>query len=147
MISIFRIEHRETHVGFFETPTPYTQALAEKACKIRYLKAPSDDGLFMVSIPKAHVFGSSTIKALKRWIFLGDTFKSNEEIVYVLRDLGFVLAEFLVEDGAYRESWSKLQVCFDANACRREGLVEYRNLNELLTAPPLIYNIYALGLD
>ena len=147
MISIYRVEHRESRVGLFETRDPYTQALARKACKIRYLKAPGDDGLHLVGLPKSYVFGSSSIPALKRWVFLGDSFKANEQIIQKLHELGFALAEFLVEEGGYRESATKLQAAFDADTCRQKGLVEYRNLAELLVAPPLIYNIYALGLD
>ena len=139
MIPVYRIEHRDTHIGFFETNDPYTQELSKKACAIRYLKAPGDDGLYLVSIPRFYVFGSSTIKALKRWVFLGDNLKENDEIVFALRDRGFVLAEFLVNDDKYVEGWSKLQLLFDADECRREGLVEYRDMTELLVESPLVF--------
>lgn len=145
MIEIFRVEHKDTHIGPFQTSDPYLQELAKTAGEIRYLRNPYDDGLGLAWIPWAYVFGSPSLNALKRWVFLGGTFDANEAIVRELAKRGFVVAEYLVEEGDYRDSFSKLQVAFDAITAREEGLVRYHEMSMLLASSPLVFCVNDLS--
>lgn len=139
VIEAFRIEHRVTHIGPFQTPDPYLQELATKAGSVSYLKNPYDDGLGLAWIPWTFVFGSPSLDTLKRWVFLGGTFDSNEAIVRELKARDFVVAEYLVEEGSFRSSFSGLQLAFDARTAREDGLVQYHDMTVLLARSPLVF--------
>lgn len=141
MIEVFRVEHRKTHIGPFQTPDPYLQELATKAGSISYLKNPYDDGLGLAWIPWTFVFGSPSLNALKRWVFLGGTYDTNETIVKELQARDFVVAEYLIEEGDYRQGFSGLQVAFDAYHAREDGLVQYHDMPMLLEQSPLVFCI------
>jgi hypothetical protein len=139
VIEVFRVEHRDTHIGPFQTPDPYLQELAKAAGNIAYLRNPYDDGLGLAWIPWTFVFGCPSLNALKRWVFLGGTFDSNEEIVRELAARDFVVAEYLVEDGNYRTGFSGLQLAFDARTARDDGLVRHHEMKMLLAQSPLVF--------
>lgn len=133
MLEVYRVEHKTTRMGPFQTPSPFTQRLAELANNCGQLKSPGTDGLPLGNIPFFFVFGSPGLPALRRWLLLGDTPEENAQIVATLDELGFVLAEYLVEEDSYLMGLSKLQVAFDADACREESLVNYHPLQQMLS--------------
>lgn len=141
MYQVFRIEHKTTRVGPFQTNDPFTQGLAQRATQSRYLRCPGDDGLSLANIPWHYVFGCPSLETLKRWFFLGRTVEENEAIVQELDTRGFVLREYLVEDDVIFFGRSHLQVVFDASHCRREGLVEQHSLAALLQSSPFVLDV------
>lgn len=141
MIQIYRIEHVVTKVGPFQTSDVFTQDLAKKAGISRYLRSPGDDGLYLGFLPFCFVFGCKDLPSLKRWFFFGETVTENERIVDELKQRGFVLAEFLVDSEDYKVSASGIQVVFDADMGRSNGLVEYHDLSALLKESPLVFCI------
>ncbi len=143
MITVFRIEHKTTGVGPFQTSHPYTQELAQRAAKMKYLRAPSDDGLYLTAIPWAYLFGCTSLATLKSWFFLGGSIHENDEIVKNLIELGFVLAEYLVQEDSYIKGATGVQVAFDALSCKENGLVEYRSMGELRIESPLVFDTRA----
>ena len=136
---IYRVEHRSTGVGPFQTNLPFTQGLAFRAVNDPELRNPNDDGLLPSMMPWDWVFGAPSLEALKRWALLGFSIEENEAIVAKLSELGFVLSEYVVEEGQFRTGASGLQVAFDAQSCKQEGLVEQRDLRELLEQSPLVF--------
>lgn len=132
MIEIFRLEHRDTRKGPFQTNTPFMQDLAHKATHAEGLKTPYQDGLGLADIPWIYVFGAPSLDALKRWVLLGADAGENQYIVQTLHAEGFVVAQYLVEDDYYLMGRSTLQVAFDAGSARREGLVSYEDVFSLL---------------
>ena len=132
MLQIFRVEHRDTRVGPFQTDSPFTQALAARANQRQQLKLPQDDGLLMGNLPFYFVFGCPSLDSLKAWILAGDVPAENRPVTEALAVEGFVVAEFLVEAEDYRMGVSGLQVAFDADSCREEGLVVFHGMDALL---------------
>lgn len=132
MLQVFRIEHTETCVGPFQTNDEFTQELAVKAASRPTLKLPGDDGLPLGHLPYCFVFGCRDFETLKDWFFLGNNNAENEHIVRTLKQKGFQLAEFLVEEEDYWMSDSGVQLAFHAGHCRDEGLVQYHDLDALL---------------
>ncbi len=63
---------------------------------------------------------------------LGGSDEENLGIVRQLQQMDFVLAEYLVEYERCCLGRSRVQLAFDADDCRREGLVAYHGLEELL---------------
>lgn len=139
MLQVFRIEHAQTQLGPFQTPGEYTQDLAVRAGRRRRLRNPEDDGLAIWSLPYGYRFACPSLDILKGWFFLGSSAQENDAIVARLAELGFVLAEFLVEDTEVRRGYSGVQLAFDAESCREEGLVEFRDLNELQQNSPYVF--------
>lgn len=139
MRCVYRVEHLDTHQGPFQFKHPFCLELLVRANRSGCLLSPSDDGLPMVSVPRHFVFGALSPEALKRWVLLGFSIEENERILAQLDRLGFVLAEYLVDEADLRTSASGLQTVFDAHKCHEEGLVEYRPLASLLQAAPLVF--------
>jgi hypothetical protein len=132
MLQIYRVQHNVTKVGPFQTSGEFTQALAKKAIARPNLKSPGEDGLPLGHIPFFFVFGCPDMDTLKKWFLLGETPAENERIILSLKQQGFVLAEYLVDADDYRLSTSGLQVAFDTFNAHAEGLVQFRDLDELL---------------
>lgn len=132
MFQVYRVEHKTTKIGPFQTNDPFTQELAQKANNNPHLKFPCDDGLPLGFIPFCFVFGSLTLSSLQQWFCVGNTKEENEHIIHQLKEKGFILAEFLVEDKDCRVGYSQSQVAFDADSSKEEGLVMYHELDMLL---------------
>jgi hypothetical protein len=142
MLQVFRVEHKHSRVGPFQTNHEFTQNLARRASICHHLKHPGDDGLGLGDIPWCYVFGSPDLESLKRWVLLGDGITENERIVQQLDALGFVLAEYLVESDRYLMGASGNQLAFDARESREEALVEYHQLAELLKPSPRVFDMH-----
>lgn len=132
MRQVFRVEHKDTRLGPFQTPGEFTQALARRASEIG-LRHPGEDGLPLGNIPWSYVFGCPDLATLRLWMFHGTDDQESKHIVRCLRARGFVLAEYLVEDDRFIMGDSQTQLAFDADDSRDEALVDYRDLAELLT--------------
>lgn len=130
MLQVFRIEHRDTRVGPFQTYSSYTQKLVRWASERRDLLSPWQDGLG--DLPWSYVFGCPDMDCLRQWFLLGNSPRENGHIVRKLKDAGFVLAEYLVAADECRVSTSGIQLAFYPEQSREEGLVAYRGLDELL---------------
>lgn len=141
MLQIYRVEHKDTGVGPYQTHDGYCQHLAKRTALNHRLRAPGDDGLYMVCIPHYFVFGCMSLPLLKEWFFLGDSIAENDEIVRNLMEKGFQLAEYLVEPDSCRVSVTKMQVAFDAEECKIDGLVEYHDLSVLLKEGPYMFSL------
>lgn len=133
MLQVFRVEHRQTRVGPFQTDTEFTQRLARQASEQPTLKHPGEDGLGLANIPWFYVFGCHDLASLRSWFLLGCSDEENKDIVRQLHQMDFVLAEYLVEADRYCLGDSQVQLAFDADDCRREGLVAYHAIDELLS--------------
>lgn len=142
MLQIYRVEHAGTGVGPYQTVDEFTQDLAQKAGTNRHLKYPGDDGLPLGHLPYCFVFGCLDLRSLKRWFFLGESWEENERIVETLKEKGFRLAEYLVEEGDYQVSVSGIQVAFHASGCKEDGLVQYHDLGSLFAESPRVFDIY-----
>lgn len=140
--TIYRIEHLATKVGPFQTDTEYTQSLAKKAAATQHLKSPGDDGLPLGHLPFSFVFGCPDIQSLKQWFFLGVTAEENERIVRTLKDMGFVLVEYLADSYDYELSRSGNQIAFDARNCVEEGLVQVHDIGILLDEFPAARSVH-----
>lgn len=68
MIQIFRVQHKETKVGPFQTDNDFTQHLAEHTNG----PYPDRDGLGLAFIPWTYVFGCLNIESLKQWFTIRD---------------------------------------------------------------------------
>ena len=137
MIEVYRIEHKETKLGPFQTEGDYTQSLARKAGSVRYLRDPLDDGFYI--LPRGYIFGCDSLNLLKRWVFLGASFDENAEIVHRLDNLGFALAEYIVDRANCRTGRTGVQLMFNATQARKESLVSYQPLSRLLRESPLVF--------
>jgi hypothetical protein len=146
MLQIYRVEHKDTGVGPYQTQDEYCQHLAKRTAYNHRLRAPGDDGLYMAFIPHFYVFGCLDLLRLKEWFFLGDSTQENDEIVASLSQKGFRVAEYLVEPDSCRVSATKIQVAFDADECKSEGLVEHHDLNVLLKEGPYMFSLTPIDL-
>lgn len=133
MLQVFRVEHKETKCGPFQTLSAFTQELATKTSRNQNLVSPGNDGLPLGHMPYGFVFGCLDLESLREWFLLGESAAENAQIGRTLAKMGFVLAEYLVEYGDYRVSKSRIQVAFDALICEEEGLVQYHDLLELFS--------------
>lgn len=128
MLQVFRVQHKETKVGPFQTDNDFTQHLAE------HTKGPEPDrdGLSLWTIPRSYVFGCLSIESLKRWFAFKDV--SIEQVCVELDVLGFRVVEYIVEDGKYKIGKSQKQVAFDASWSEDVGLFQVHPMSILLTA-------------
>lgn len=133
MLQVFRVEHTTTRQGPFQTMDEFTQELVAKVEENPRLKFPGDDGLPLGNIPWCFVFGCLSLETLKQWFLLGKTLADNERIVYALKEKGFQLVEYLVDEGDYAVSTSGVQVAFSTSEARDEGLVQHHDLGMLLS--------------
>lgn len=123
--TLFRVEHKHTGIGPFQTDDAFTQSLAKKAAAQPQLPAPGDDGLGLGTIPWHWRFGCTSLEHLKIWLLLSDDAKHNRARLRTLHTKGFVLAEYRVSEDSLRKSLSGIQVAFEAAAryrVRREPL-------------------------
>ncbi len=139
MLQVFRIEHKDTQVGPFQTNTEFTQELARRATAQSQLRAPHADGLGLGFLPYIYVFGCLDLDSLREWFLLGQTLQENRDILARLQAMGFVLSEYLVNDGDYRIGRSGLQVAFASCNCRDEGLVVFHELSTLEASTELAF--------
>lgn len=141
MIEIYRVEHKDTGVGVFQTPDEYNQNLANIAStKLHTLKSPGDDGLGLANIPWTFVFGCPDIVSMKKWILLGGNIHENDSIVKTLDEKGFKLFHYLIDDEQYiRKSWSGIQLAFDKKYAVEEGVWDYYPLTDLMREAPTVF--------
>lgn len=142
MHQIYRIEHNATNVGPFQTRDNFTQALAQRAANSQRLRRPDEDNLHTGFNPWSFVFGCPGMDKLKEWVLLGSTIEENDDILWKLQKLGFVVREFLVPDDDIRWGIRGNQVLFDAETAREEGLVQDLPLIELMRESPLVFHIH-----
>ena len=64
ILTVYRVEHKETRNGPFQTPHPFTQKLAAKV-NPKAWPFPSNDGFLLHAIPFSYVFGCPSIQLLK----------------------------------------------------------------------------------
>jgi hypothetical protein len=131
MHQIFRVEHRVTLKGPFQTNDAYTQRLAKMTEVNPRLKFPGDDGLPLGNVPFSFVFGCRDLDTLRIWFLLGDSDLENKRIAKKLSSLGFHVGEYLVDDDDCWMSSSGIQVAFNAFRCREDGLVTYHDMSIL----------------
>lgn len=132
MLHAYRIEHRHTRVGPFQTDDPFTQELAVVACRNPAIPSAYEDGLGLSDIPFRFVFGCPDLDSLRTWFLPYRCVEANRQVLLQLQERGFVLSEYLVDDGDYRLSKSGIQVAFDAAEARREGLAEDHDIFTML---------------
>lgn len=143
MLQVYRVEHKETKVGPFQTNDHFTQQLARRATLNPLLRSPFYDGISMASLPYWYVFGCLDLPSLKRWMYQGESIQENEYILQKLKARGFRLAEYLVESERVTVGVSRLQVAFDAEESVNQGLVDYHDLDILLRESPYVFCDYA----
>lgn len=131
MILVYRIEHKDTHVGPYQTDDVFTQFLARLLLRQSdVLPFPGKDELGAASICWFWVFGCINLVDLKKWFCLdGPACKT---ILSTLKEKGFVLAVYLSEKDDFKIGLSGMQVAFDSSNARSEGLVQYQDLETLL---------------
>lgn len=134
MFQVFRVEHKVTRKGPFQTVGEYTQQLAKMTERNLSLKFPGDDGLPLGNVPFSFVFGCLDLDSLRSWFLLGDTDVENARIVENLSLLGFHVGEYLVNAEDCWISHSGIQAAFNAFCCREDGLVTYNDLSILIPA-------------
>jgi hypothetical protein len=132
VLHAYRIEHRETRVGPFQTEDPFTQQLARAADQNPALPHPDNDNLRFGLLPFRFVFGCADLDTLRAWFLPHDSEEANREILSQLQQRGFVLSEYLADEGDYRVARSGMQVVFDAAQCRRDGLAEDHDIFTML---------------
>lgn len=126
MIQIFRVQHKETKVGPFQTDNDFTQHLAEHTNG----PIPYHDGLDLGFIPWTYVFGCLSVESLKQWFTIGDI--AIEDVCDQLESLGFCVVEYLVEDGDYIIGDSRKQVTFCASWSEDDMLTQVHPMSILL---------------
>lgn len=132
---IYRVEHKETAVGPFQTNSEFTQELANKAGELFRCPHPYEDGLVPKSgIPYCMVFGCVELGQLSQWILLGESLQENVQIIDKLKNLGFIVRAFVVDNLDFTEGKSGRQVLFYPGEAVEEGLIEDFDLDVLLPA-------------
>lgn len=132
MLHAFRIEHRTTRVGPFQTPGELTQSLAKQALEKPGLLSPFEDGLGLADIPWAFVFGCPSLDTMREWVLSGDRHQ-DKRVLKKLEAQGFLLMEYRVPAGDYRMGRSGKQLAFDAISGREERRAHCHPLNKLLS--------------
>lgn len=126
MIQIFRVQHKETKIGPFQTDNDFTQHLAQHTNG----PYPDRDGLSLGFIPWSYVFGCLSIESLKQWFMIGDI--AIEDVCDQLEALDFCVIEYLVDDGDYIIGDSRKQVAFNASWSAFDGLTQVHPMSILL---------------
>lgn len=140
MIEVYRVEHKVTGVGPFQTNSEFCQKLVKNTQPVLYrLKNPHDDGLEIAYIPYTYVFGCPDINSMKQWILTGRCYDENYEIINTLDEMGFVLSNYLVHPADVRMSWSKIQLAFCPIDAKEEKLVSHLSIKELIKESPLVF--------
>lgn len=139
MLEVYRVEHKDTGTGPFQTNDPFTQKMVEKLFRnLHVFPNPGDDGLGLGDIPFWFVFGCPSIETMKQWILLGDNIHDNDAIVKTLDEKGFILKYHLVEEDWVRKGWSGHQVAFgnkDDHICVSEQL----SITTLMREAPMMF--------
>lgn len=133
MYQVFRVEHKETGKGPFQTSDPFTQKLAWRLQDFPNLPAPEHDGLPIGMIPMNFVFGCLSLSTLSQWFLLEDTACENENIVTGLKLRGYVLRKYEAHPHDCRTSYSGLQIAFDSVMSSQKRVVEEYALSMLLS--------------
>jgi hypothetical protein len=142
MIEVYRIEHKETGIGPFQTSDEFTQDLAKLLTMNKgYFPHPGDDGLGLGNIPWWYCFGCPTLNDLKRWVLLGANIHENESIVKKLDELGFVLKYYLVEEDQVIMGIRKTQLAFGKEEDSESCISESCSLNTLMKDSPIVFDI------
>lgn len=132
MLQAFRIEHRKTGLGPFQTPGELTQSLAKQATENPNLRSPFEDGIGLSDIPWAFVFGCPSLDTMREWVLSGSPHQ-DRRVLKKLGAQGFVLTEYRVPEGDYRMGTSGKQLAFDALSCREERRMLHHPLDKLLS--------------
>lgn len=131
---IYRVEHKETSTGPFQTIDEFTQELASKAGELFRCPHPYEDGLVPKGgIPYCMVFGCVNLEQLAQWILLGESSHENVQIVNKLKNLGFIVRAFVVQEHDLTQGKSGRQVLFYPGEATDEGLFEDFDLDVLLS--------------
>lgn len=136
-VFLYRIEHKETNVGPFQTTDAFLQKMAaflSLPFNLKTYPSPWDDGIVLSSVPWFWVFGSPDLSTLMKWVSVGANYEENAQIYAHLQELGFVIRKFLVEEGDYRVSRSGMQVIFNAHTSRELELYEEMDFSDYITA-------------
>ena len=126
MILIYRIEHKDTGTGPFQSDSEFSAVLCEKTSG----PLPYDDGITMSEIPWYWKFGCTTIDILKTWFTLKDI--NFDTVINTLDREGFILVEYIVNSGKYLISNTGSQVVFDADDI--DTVARRKKLKNLLNA-------------
>lgn len=142
MKEVFRIEHKETGIGPFQTRNDYTQKLAKRLTANQwYFPHPGDDGLGLGNIPWWYSFGCPSLNDLKRWVLLGVNIQENETIIKTLDEMGFCVKYYLVEEDQVIVGWKKNQLVFGKEEDSETCISEIYPLSTLMKESPLVFDI------
>lgn len=134
-VILYRIEHKETNVGPFQTRDPFLQKMADflsMPYNLRQFPSQWDDGIVLSSVPWFWVFGCEDLTTLMKWVSLGSTFEENTQIYLALQERGFVIRRFLVPDTDCRRSRSGMQTIFNADDARKEEMFEEMEFSDYI---------------
>ncbi len=116
IMQIFRVEHKETRVGPFQSDYAVIQHIdfIDKLCNeiVDHLPLPSDDGISLKDLPHSYVFGCQNLETLKKWVLIKGDHRESKRNIRKLKALGFILSEYNVEKD-YKVGSSGIQVVFD----------------------------------
>lgn len=142
MIEVYRVEHKETGIGPFQTRDDFTQKLAKRLSRNKgYFPHPGDDGLGLGHIPWWYSFGCPTLNDLKRWVLLGVNIAENDAIVKKLDEMGYCLKYYLVEEDQVIMGARKTQLAFGKEEDCESCISESYPLNILMKESPLVFDI------
>ena len=142
MIEVYRIEHKETGLGPYQTRDEFTQMLAKRLTDNKgYFPHPGDDGLGLGYIPWWYSFGCPTLNDLKRWVLLGVNIQENDSIVKKLDELGFVLKHYLVEKEQVIMGIRKTQLAFGKKEDCESCISESYPLSIMMKESPMVFDI------
>lgn len=134
---VYRIEHKQTNVGPFQTTDAFLQKMAaflSLPFNLKTYPSPRDDGIVLSSVPWFWVFGSPDLNTLMKWVSVGANYEENVQVYARLQELGFVIRKFLIEEGDCRVSRSGMQVIFDADTPRSLELFEEMEFSDYIKA-------------
>jgi hypothetical protein len=142
MIEVYRIEHKETGLGPYQTRDEFTQKLAKRLTRNqRYFPHPGDDGLGLGNIPHWYSFGCPTLNDLKRWVLLGASIQENDSIIQKLDEMGFCMKYYLVEEDQVIMGWKKTQLVFGKEEDCEYCISDSYPLSVLMKESPFVFDI------
>ena len=110
ILTVYRVEHKETRNGPFQTPHPFTQKLAAKV-NPKAWPFPSNDGFLLQAIPFSYVFGCPSIQLLKSLFTFSSDKQEHKRTLKALKQLGFQVGEFKVRETSCKVGRSKSKLC------------------------------------
>ena len=132
ILTVYRVEHKETRNGPFQTSHPFTQELAAKI-NPKAWPLPSNDGFLLHAIPFSYVFGCPSIQLLKSLFTFSSDKKEHKRTLKALKCLGFQVGEFKVRETSCKVGRSKKQVMFDPfDALEFEEGIIYHDITSIL---------------